>query len=255
MDFFSNNLKNNAPLSQRMRANSLNNFLGQKHIIHEGSFLQRAISADRLGSCIFYGPPGTGKTTLANIIAETTNADYKHLNAVSSGVSEAKEIIQQAKQNLALFSKKTYLILDECHRWSKAQSDCVLSAMENGEIIFIGTTTENPYSSMTKAILSRCRVFEFHSLNISEIKQGLQKSIVDKEHGLGNYNLMVDSEALDHIARFSYGDMRVALDSLELAVITTNANKDGVIHIDVSISEEIMQKRAISLSTRIIMIC
>lgn len=248
MDFFSNNLKNNAPLSQRMRANSLNNFLGQKHIIHEGSFLQRAISADRLGSCIFYGPPGTGKTTLANIIAETTNADYKHLNAVSSGVSEAKEIIQQAKQNLALFSKKTYLILDECHRWSKAQSDCVLSAMENGEIIFIGTTTENPYSSMTKAILSRCRVFEFHSLNISEIKQGLQKSIVDKEHGLGNYNLMVDSEALDHIARFSYGDMRVALDSLELAVITTNANKDGVIHIDVSISEEIMQKRAISLS-------
>ncbi|MFA7663915.1 MAG: replication-associated recombination protein A [Clostridia bacterium] len=248
MDFFTNNLNKNAPLSQRMRANSLKDFLGQKHIIHEGSLLKRAISADRLGSCIFYGPPGTGKTTLANIVAETTNAEYRHLNAVSSGVSEAKEIIIEAKKNLALFSKKTYMILDECHRWSKTQSDCVLSAIENGEIIFIGTTTENPYSSMTKAILSRCRVFEFHPLSISEIKEGLIKAIADSDHGLGNYNLIVDPEAIDHITRFSYGDMRVALDSLELAVITTKVDSNGVIKISLNIAEEIMQKRAVSLT-------
>jgi len=146
-DFNPDNLnKKNVPLSERMRPNSLSDFLGQKHILSQNSLLMRAIQSDKLGSCIFYGPPGTGKTTLASIIANTTKSEFFKLNAVSSGVGDAKEIIQKAKDNLRLYSKKTYLILDECHRWNKAQSDCVLGAIEDGSIIFIGTTTEVPYT-------------------------------------------------------------------------------------------------------------
>lgn len=248
MDFF-NFLenKNNAPLSERMRAEKLDDILGQSHILGPGSLLRRAIMVDRLGSCIFYGPPGIGKTTLANVIAKTTNAECAKLNAVSSGVSEAKEIISKAKERLALYGRKTYLLLDECHRWSKAQSDCVLSAIEKGEITFIGSTTENPYISMTKAIVSRCRIFQFKSLTENEIRTGLLRALSDKRSGLGNYDIQICDEAFTHIVRFSNGDLRIALDSLELAVMTTALEADGKIKISLQIAEEVMQKRIVCL--------
>jgi len=169
MDYFSNLQGSQKPLSERMRPTTLQEFVGQEHIVSQNSLLNRAISAGVLGCCIFYGPPGTGKTTLANIIAHTTQGIIKKLNAVSSGVSDAKAIIEQAKQDFNLFGKRTYLLLDECHRWNKSQSDCVLQAMEEGHIIFIGSTTENPYTSMTRAIVSRCRVFEFKPITSKDI--------------------------------------------------------------------------------------
>lgn len=239
--------KSLAPLSERMRCSRLEDFIGQKHLISKGSLLTRAIQADRLGSCIFYGPPGTGKTTLANIIAESTGAAYAYLNAVSSGVADAKKVIDDAKNRLSLYGKRTYLLLDECHRWSKAQSDCVLSAMEKGEIIFIGSTTENPYVTMTKAIVSRCRIFEFKPLTQDDIKEGLVRALNNTERGLGNYRATVTPEALEHISWISNGDMRNALNSLELAVITTAPNDKGEIVIDLPIAEEVAQRRALSV--------
>lgn len=251
MDLFDYKYNNNmAPLSARMRPSSLEDFIGQNHLLKEGSLLNRAIKADRLGSCIFFGPPGTGKTSLANIIAKTTSAEYVELNAVSSGVAEAKNVILEAKDRLLMFRKKTYLLLDECHRWRKDQSDCILSAMEKGEIIFIGSTTENPYANMTKAIVSRCRVFEFKALSESEIMDGLKRALANKGKGLGNYNVSISNEALYHIASSSNGDLRVALDSLELSVITTPpTNQENIIKITIEDAEEIMQKKIISLDT------
>ena len=247
MDLFEATRKSLAPLSERMRCSRLEDFIGQKHLISKGSLLTRAIQADRLGSCIFYGPPGTGKTTLANIIAESTGAAYAYLNAVSSGVADAKKVIDDAKNRLSLYGKRTYLLLDECHRWSKAQSDCVLSAMEKGEIIFIGSTTENPYVTMTKAIVSRCRIFEFKPLTQDDIKEGLVRALNNTERGLGNYRATVTPEALEHISWISNGDMRNALNSLELAVITTAPNDKGEIVIDLPIAEEVAQRRALSV--------
>ncbi len=247
MDLFEATRKSLAPLSERMRCSRLEDFIGQKHLISKGSLLTRAIQADRLGSCIFYGPPGTGKTTLANIIAESTGAAYAYLNAVSSGVADAKKVIDDAKNRLSLYGKRTYLLLDECHRWSKAQSDCVLSAMEKGEIIFIGSTTENPYVTMTKAIVSRCRIFEFKPLTQDDIKEGLVRALNNTERGLGNYRATVTPEALEHISWISNGDMRNALNSLELAVITTAPNEKGEIVIDLPIAEEVAQRRALSV--------
>ena len=162
------------PLAERMRARNLGEFIGQSHIVSENSLLRRAIKLDRLGSCIFYGPPGCGKTTLANVIACSTNANFVKLNAVSSGVSEVKQVVEEAKKNLKLYGKATYLLLDECHRFSKTQSDSLLPAIEQGDIIFIGSTTENPFASMTPAIVSRCRVFELKRLNASEIRGALE---------------------------------------------------------------------------------
>ena len=230
-----------------MRCNRLKDFIGQKHLISKGSLLSRAIEADRLGSCIFYGPPGTGKTTLANIIAESTGAAYAYLNAVSSGVSDAKKVIDDAKSRLSLYGKRTYLLLDECHRWSKAQSDCVLSAIEKGEIIFIGSTTENPYVTMTKAIVSRCRIFEFKPLTQADIKEGLNRALNDDIKGLGQYKAHVSDEAINHIAWMSNGDLRSALNALELAVITTAPNDKGIIEVGLDIAEEVAQRRALSV--------
>ena len=247
MDLFEASRKSMAPLSERMRPNRLQDFIGQKHLISKGSLLSRAIEADRLGSCIFYGPPGTGKTTLANIIAESTGAAYAYLNAVSSGVSDAKKVIDDARSRLSLYGKKTYLLLDECHRWSKAQSDCVLSAIEKGEIIFIGSTTENPFVTMTKAIVSRCRIFEFKPLTQDDIKEGLLRALKDDVKGLGQYKPQVTEQALNHIAWMANGDMRNAFNALELAVITTSPNEQGIIEVDVKIAEEVSQKRAISV--------
>ena len=189
--------KLNAPLSDRMRPRSLDEFLGQKHILNQNSLLMRAIRADRLGSCIFYGPPGTGKTTLASIVAANTKGEFVKLNAVSSGVADAKKVIEQARENGRMYGKKTYLLLDECHRWSKAQSDCVLSAIEDGSIVFIGSTTENPYVSMTPAIVSRCRIFELLPLSDDDVREGITRAITNCERGLGAYNIEISPEAVD----------------------------------------------------------
>ncbi len=235
------------PLAERMRPQTLNEFIGQEHIVGEGSLLRRAIAADRLGSCIFYGPPGTGKTTLANIIAKNTNSHFEILNAVSSGVADAKRIIEEAKNRLMMYGKKTYLLLDECHRWNKAQSDSVLSAIEQGYIVFIGSTTENPYVSMTKAIVSRCRLFEFHSLTDKDVLKALNRAINDKR-GLLDMNVVAEEGALEHLAWASGGDVRTALNALELAAVTTSASADGAIHITKEIAAQSIQKRVLSIS-------
>lgn len=235
------------PLAERMRPQTLNEFIGQEHIVGEGSLLRRAIAADRLGSCIFYGPPGTGKTTLANIIAKNTNSHFEILNAVSSGVADAKRVIEEAKNRLMMYGKKTYLLLDECHRWNKAQSDSVLSAIEQGYIVFIGSTTENPYVSMTKAIVSRCRLFEFHSLTDKDVLKALNRAINDKR-GLFDMNVVAEESALEHLAWASGGDVRTALNALELAAVTTSASADGAIHITKEIAAQSIQKRVLSIS-------
>lgn len=235
------------PLAERMRPQTLNEFIGPEHIVGEGSLLRRAIAADRLGSCIFYGPPGTGKTTLANIIAKNTNSHFEILNAVSSGVADAKRVIEEAKNRLMMYGKKTYLLLDECHRWNKAQSDSVLSAIEQGYIVFIGSTTENPYVSMTKAIVSRCRLFEFHSLTDKDVLKALNRAINDKR-GLLDMNVVAEEGALEHLAWASGGDVRTALNALELAAVTTSASADGAIHITKEIAAQSIQKRVLSIS-------
>ena len=240
------NLNERIPLAERMRPTTFENFVGQKHIVSEKSFLRRAIEIGTLRSCIFFGPPGTGKTTLANIIASSENGVFKKLNAVSSGVADAKKIIDEARKNKSIFSRQTYLLLDECHRWNKAQSDCILSAVEDGSIIFIGTTTENPYYSMTPAIVSRCKVFEFKPLEIDEIVSALSVALEDKQKGLGNFNVSISDEAKRHIAWASGGDLRSAYNGLELAVLTT-PEKNGKITIDVEVAEQCMQKKALSL--------
>lgn len=234
------------PLSVRMRATGLDTFVGQKHLVGEGTLLRRAIQADRLGSCIFYGPPGTGKTTLANIIAKSTNAHYEQLNAVSSGVGDAKRVIEEAKDRLRMYGKRTYLVLDECHRWNKAQSDCVLGAIEAGDIIFIGSTTENPFVSMTKAIVSRCRIFEFKKLSDQDIISVLNRALVAKE-GLADYHVKVQEGVMQHFAWAAAGDLRTALNALELAVLTTPVDRDGNVTVTIDIAEQSIQKPALSV--------
>ena len=244
---FDNLTESLAPLAERMRPEKLEEFFGQSHIVGKGTLLRRAIIADRLGSCIFYGPPGTGKTTLANIVARSTNSAFVKLNAVSSGVAEAKAVIDEAKKRLQVSGKKTYLLLDECHRWNKAQSDCVLSAIEQGYIVFIGSTTENPFASMTKAIVSRCRIFNFKPLSIKEVIDGLKRALEDSQKGLGRYKTKVDEDAINHIAFISAGDMRTALNALELAVLTTDPEKGGIIHVTLDIAEQSIQKKSLGV--------
>ena len=236
----------NIPLAERMRARNLSEYLGQEHIVDKNSLLRRAIKLDRLGSCIFWGPPGTGKTTLANVIASSTDGNFVKLNAVSSGVSDVKKVVEDARYNAKLYGKKTYLLLDECHRFNKTQSDSLLPSIENGDIIFIGSTTENPYASMTPAIVSRCRVFELKRLSEENILVALRRAIEDKERGFGNYDLTVDDEALTHIAQMSAGDLRVAYNALELAVLTTDPSANGHIHVAIKDAEESIQKKALS---------
>ncbi len=239
--------KTRAPLADRMRPATLDDFVGQSHIIGEGMVLRRAVLADKLGSCIFYGPPGCGKTTLAHIIAANTNSAFEKLNAVSSGVADAKRVIDEARKRLEISGKRTYLLLDECHRWNKAQSDCVLSAIEEGVIVFIGSTTENPNVSMTKAIVSRCRVFEFKPLTTAEISAFLYKAVKNTDRGLGRMSINLLPDAADLIAFTSGGDMRSALNALELAALTTPPDKTGVIVIDKGTAAESMQKKALSV--------
>ena len=248
MDLFdlNDNSEKAKPLAERMRANNLNDFIGQKHIVSEGSLLRRAISLDRLGSCIFYGPPGTGKTTLANIVASTTHGEFIKLNAVQAGVADVKAAVKQAEDNLRMYGKRTYLMLDECHRFNKTQSDSLLPAIEQGTIIFIGSTTENPYASMTPAIVSRCRVFEFRRLSVEDIKGALKKALSDKKKGLGEYSAKVDEEAINHIATMCGGDLRSAYNALELAVLTTPVGADGTLHVTLADAEQSIQRKALS---------
>ncbi len=250
MDLFdlNGNEEGAKPLAERMRANNLNEFVGQKHLVSEGSLLRRAILADRLGSCIFWGPPGTGKTTLANIIAATTHGEFIKLNAVQAGVADVKKAVETALNNLKLYGKRTYLMLDECHRFNKTQSDSLLPSIERGTIIFIGSTTENPYSSMTPAIVSRCRVFEFKHLSDGDVSEALVRALRDRRKGLGEYNASIDDDALGHIARLSGGDLRTAYNALELAVLTTPPQSDGSIRVSLSDAEQSIQRKALSYS-------
>ena len=241
------NQNKNAPLADRMRPNTIRGFLGQSEIAGEGSLLHRAIMLDRLGSCIFYGPPGTGKTTLAHIIANSTEANFVKLNAVTSGVADVKKAIEDASILLKTQGKKTYLLLDECHRFNKTQQDSLLPSIENGTIIFIGSTTENPFVSMTPAILSRCRVFEFKRLSKETIKKALLDAISDKKKGFGDMKVEVSDDAVEHIANISNGDLRTAYNALELAVMTTPVNINGTIYVTLKDAEQSMQKKALSV--------
>ncbi|MBQ0099443.1 MAG: replication-associated recombination protein A, partial [Firmicutes bacterium] len=234
------------PLAERMRARSLSEFIGQEHIVSETSLLSRAIKLDRLGSCIFWGPPGCGKTTLANVVANSTGGLFVKLNAVSCGVSDVKKVVEDAKQNFKLYGKKTYLLLDECHRFNKTQSDSLLPSIEQGDILFIGSTTENPYASMTPAIVSRCRVFELKRLLKEDIIKALNNALTDKTRGLGNYDIDISKDAIEHIAGTSVGDLRVAYNALELAALTTVPDKTGKIVITKKDAEESIQRKALS---------
>jgi len=244
-DMFSINLDRKAPLADRMRPCSLDEFYGQEHIVGKGRLLRRAIVADRLTSSIFYGPPGCGKTTLANIIANTTNASFVKLNAVTSGVADVRKVLDEAQEQLKLYMRPTYLLLDECHRWNKAQSDSILPAIEKGIIRFIGSTTENPMISMTPAIVSRCRIFKFEQLTADLIYSILQRALGDRERGLGSMNIIADEDALWHIANVANGDVRSALNAIELAALSTDYSDDGSIHITLPIAEESIQTRVL----------
>ena len=235
------------PLAERMRPTSLEEFVGQEHIVGKSKLLYRAISTGSVGSCIFYGPPGTGKTTLAGIIAKMLNANIEKLNAVSSGVADAKAVIEKARSQKQMFGQDTYLLLDECHRWSKAQSDCVLQAIEEGSIYFIGSTTENPYTSMTRAIVSRCTVFEFKKVSEKDVEKVIRRALVDKEKGLGDYKTQVDDDAITFLAFACNGDVRTALNALELAVLSTKMGKDKIIHINQETMAECLNRRPLSI--------
>ncbi len=244
-DFFEQNIDRAAPLADRMRPRSIDEFFGQAHIVGPGKLLRRAIETDRLTSSIFFGPPGSGKTTLASVIANSTGAAFEKLNAVTSGVKDVRIIIDRAEERLKLHGQATYLLLDECHRWSKTQSDSILPAIEKGIIRFIGSTTENPMVSMTSAIVSRCRLFQFFGLTKEDVKQIVRAALADSERGLGALNVIVDEDALEHIANVANGDARTALNAIELAVLTTSPDAEGLIHITLDIAEESIQRRAV----------
>lgn len=244
-DLFEQNANKKAPLADRMRPRTLGEFTGQQHIVGKGKLLRRAIETDSLTSSIFFGPPGSGKTALASVIANTTGAAFEKLNAVTSGVKDVRVIIDEAENRLKLYGKPTYLLLDECHRWSKAQSDSILPALEKGTIRFIGSTTENPMVSMTSAIVSRCRLFQFFGLTQQDVTDIIRGALADKERGFGTLNIRIDDDALDHIANVANGDARTALNAIELAVLTTAPEEDGVIHIDLNTAEESIQRRAV----------
>ncbi len=246
-DLFSAAARSRAPLADRMRPRTLDEFFGQEAIVGSGRLLRRAIEADRLTSSIFWGPPGCGKTTLASIIAESTSAAFVKLNAVTSGVADVRQVLKEAEERLSLYGKSTYLLLDECHRWSKAQSDSILPAIEQGVIRFIGSTTENPTIAMTPAIVSRCRLFHFERLSAADVRRALEAALADGERGYGLQDVRVDPDAMDHLVSIAAGDCRSALNALELAVLTTPMEADGSIHVTLSVAEESIQSRALPM--------
>lgn len=247
MDLFSAQASRRAPLADRMRPRTLDEFIGQEHIVGKGRLLRRAIETDTLTSSIFFGPPGCGKTTLASVIAAHTGAKIAKLNAVTAGVKDVRAVIEQAEKDLKLYGTPTYLLLDECHRWSKTQSDSILPALESGIVRFIGSTTENPMVSMTGAVVSRCRLFQFYPLTIQDVEKAMRAGLADKERGLGTLNIKIDDDAFEHIAATANGDARSALNALELAALTTAPDEEGCIHIDAAVAAESVQKKVVNV--------
>lgn len=247
MDLFSAQASRRAPLADRMRPRTLDEFIGQEHIVGKGRLLRRAIETDTLTSSIFFGPPGCGKTTLASVIAAHTGAKIAKLNAVTAGVKEVRAVIEQAEKDLKLYGTPTYLLLDECHRWSKTQSDSILPALESGIVRFIGSTTENPMVSMTGAVVSRCRLFQFYPLTIQDVEKAMRAALADKERGLGTLNIKIDDDAFEHIAATANGDARSALNALELAALTTAPDEEGCIYIDAAVAAESVQKKVVNV--------
>jgi putative ATPase len=232
-------------LADRMRPTTLSQYIGQEHIVGPNKLLRRAIESDRVGSIILYGPPGCGKTTLAHIIANHTAGVFVRLNAVDAGVKDVREVIEQAETNQTLYGKKTILFLDEVHRFNTKQQDALLPSVENGTIVFIGATTENPFHHLNGALLSRSTLFQLNPLNESHTKQALLQALSDKEHGLGDLQVEVSEEALHHLAQTAAGDIRRALSALELAVRTTSPNQHGKIIVDVTIAEESIRQPSV----------
>ena len=240
------NMENDAPLASRLRPTTLDEVVGQQHIVGKDKLLYRAIKADKLSSIIFYGPPGTGKTTLAKVIANTTSANFMQINATSAGKKDMEEVVEAAKNNQGMYGKKTILFIDEIHRFNKGQQDYLLPFVEDGTIILIGATTENPYFEVNGALLSRSVIFELKKLGKDDIKVLLQRAITDVEKGMGSYNASIDDDALEFLADVSNGDARAALTAIELGVLTTERSDDGIIHITIDVASECIQKRVIS---------
>ncbi len=250
MDLFDymrkNTMEKESPLASRLRPSTLEEVVGQQHIIGKDKLLYRAIKADKIGSVIFYGPPGTGKTTLARVIANTTSADFKQLNATVAGKKDMEEIVKEAKDSLGMYGKKTILFVDEIHRFNKGQQDYLLPFVEDGTLILIGATTENPYFEVNGALLSRSRVFELKTLEKEDIKTLIHRAVYDKEKGMGAYNAVIDPDAEDFLADVANGDARAALNAVELGIMTTErSSQDGIIHIDMEVAQECIQKRAV----------
>ncbi|MBP3451198.1 MAG: replication-associated recombination protein A [Agathobacter sp.] len=240
------NMESESPLASRLRPTTLDEVVGQQHIVGKGKLLYRAIKADKLSSIIFYGPPGTGKTTLAKVIANTTSAEFKQINATSAGKKDMEEVVQQAKNNQGMYGKKTILFIDEIHRFNKGQQDYLLPFVEDGTIILIGATTENPYFEVNSALLSRSIIFELKKLDKEDIKVLLQRAVNDRVKGMGAFDAMIDDDALEFLADVCNGDARAALTAIELGILTTDRSEDGKIHITIDVASECIQKRVIS---------
>ena len=234
-----------SPLASRMRPATLEEVAGQKHIIGKDKLLYRAIRADKLGSIIFYGPPGTGKTTLAKVIANTTRSKFQQINATSAGKKDMEQVVNEAKELLGMYQKKTILFIDEIHRFNKGQQDYLLPFVEDGTITLIGATTENPYFEVNGALLSRSSIFELHALDKEDIKSILRRAVYDKEKGMGAFHAEIDEDALDFLADLSGGDARNALNAVELGILTTDRSDDGLIHITLEVASECIQKRVV----------
>lgn len=249
MDLFdymrNNTLEKESPLAARLRPSTLEEVVGQQHIIGEGKLLYRAIKADKLSSIIFYGPPGTGKTTLAKVIANTTSADFMQINATVAGKKDMEEVVEKAKNTLGMYGKKTILFVDEIHRFNKGQQDYLLPFVEDGTLILIGATTENPYFEVNTALLSRSVIFELTPLMKEDIAKLIDRAVYDREKGMGAYDAVIDDDAKEFLSDIANGDARAALNAVELAVLTTQKSKDGKIHIDIEAASECIQKRVV----------
>lgn len=240
------NMKDESPLASRMRPTTLDEVVGQQHIVGKDKLLYRAIKADKLSSIIFYGPPGTGKTTLAKVIANTTSAEFMQINATSAGKKDMEEVVAAAKNNQGMYGKKTILFIDEIHRFNKGQQDYLLPFVEDGTIILIGATTENPYFEVNPALLSRSVIFELKKLSTEDIRTLLLRAVNDTEKGMGSYHAQMDDDALEFLADMANGDARAALTAIELGILTTDRSEDGIIHITLDVASECIQKRVIN---------
>lgn len=240
------NMKDESPLASRLRPTTLDEVVGQQHIVGKDKLLYRAIKADKLSSIIFYGPPGTGKTTLAKVIANTTSAEFMQINATSAGKKDMEEVVAAAKNNQGMYGKKTILFIDEIHRFNKGQQDYLLPFVEDGTIILIGATTENPYFEVNPALLSRSVIFELKKLSTEDIRTLLLRAVNDTEKGMGSYHAQMDDDALEFLADMANGDARAALTAIELGILTTDRSEDGIIHITLDVASECIQKRVIN---------